>query len=121
MFLAFTFSTCKKEIPVVSVSLSQTSTTLTVGSTQQLSATISPADATNKEVTWSSSASNVAAVSSLGLVTAVAAGSATITVTTVDGNKTATCTVTVSVSVTGVTISPTSVTMTVGGTQQLTA
>ena len=56
---------------------------------------MAPADATNKNVTWSSDNEAAATVSSTGLVTAVAAGSATITVTTEDGGFTDTCAVTV--------------------------
>ncbi|AFV00461.1 Ig-like domain-containing protein [Simiduia agarivorans] len=68
---------------------------LTVGDTASLSASVQPANATNKAVSWSSSNSNVATVSSSGAVSAVAAGSATITVTTQSGNKTDTCGITV--------------------------
>jgi uncharacterized protein YjdB len=82
-------------IPVTGVTVSPTTLSLTVGQTATLTATVSPANATNKSVTWSSSNTSVATVSSTGVVTAVAAGSATITVTTVDGAKTATCAVTV--------------------------
>ncbi|MFA6660744.1 MAG: Ig-like domain-containing protein, partial [Bacilli bacterium] len=57
-------------------------------------ATVAPTNATNKNVTWSSTNSSVASVSG-GVVTANAAGSATITVTTVDGSFTATCSVSV--------------------------
>lgn len=81
--------------PVTSVSLNKTSTTLEIGGTETLTATIEPDNATNKKVTWSSDATSVATVDEDGLVTAVAAGTATITVTTADGNKTATCAVTV--------------------------
>ena len=83
-------------IHVTSVSLNKNSTTLGVGDTEQLIATVAPSNATNKAITWSTSNSSVATVSSSGLVTAVAAGSATITVTTSDGGYTATCTVAVS-------------------------
>jgi uncharacterized protein YjdB len=82
-------------VPVTGVTVSPTTLSLTVGQTATLTATVSPANATNKNVTWSSSNTSVATVSSMGVVTAVAAGSATITVTTVDGAKTATCAVTV--------------------------
>ena len=83
-------------IPVTSVSLSPTSLSLLVGNVNNsLVATISPANAANKSVTWSSSNNSVATVSGTGVVTAVAAGSATIRVTTVDGGKTASCAVTV--------------------------
>ena len=81
-------------ISVTSVTLNKTSTTLSVGDTETLVATINPSDATNKNVTWTSDNTSVATVSN-GVVSAVAAGSATITVKSVDGNKTATCDVTV--------------------------
>lgn len=77
------------------VSLDQYVLTLIEGGTAQLTATVEPIDATNKKVTWSSSAPGVATVDASGNVTAVAEGTATITATTDDGGKTATCTVTV--------------------------
>ena len=79
---------------VTGVTLDQTSLTLTEGDSETLTATVEPSNATNKNVTWSSSDPNVATVEN-GVVTAVGAGTATITVTTEDGGKTATCTVTV--------------------------
>lgn len=81
-------------IAVTSVSLSSNSETIKVGKTVTLTPTISPSNATNKNVTWSSSNTSIATVSE-GLVTGVSAGTVTITVTTVSGNKTATCTVVV--------------------------
>ena len=81
-------------VPVESVSLDKTSLGLTEGEPAQLTATVEPEDASNKNVTWESSNTNVATVNN-GEVTAVSAGTATITVTTVDGGKTDTCTVTV--------------------------
>ena len=91
----------KKVIPVTSVTLNKTSLALTEQETFQLSATVSPDNATDKTVTWSSSNTAVATVSSNGLVTAVQEGSATITAKA--GDKTATCTVTVSKKVIPVT------------------
>lgn len=82
-------------IAVTSVSVSPTSVTLDVGQKGQLSKTISPANATNQNVVWTSSNTAVATVSSTGLVTAVAVGSSTVTVATTDGNKTAQATITV--------------------------
>lgn len=87
-------------ISVTSVSLSSNSETIKVGKTVTLSATISPSNATNKNVTWTSSNTNVATVSG-GTVTGVAEGNATITVTTVDGGKTATCAIVVQASSAG--------------------
>lgn len=80
------------------ISLNKTSASLAIGGTVELSVSnVSPSDAVDKTVTWSSSNSSVASVNaSTGVVTAVAAGSATITATAHDGSgKTATCSVTV--------------------------
>lgn len=82
-------------VPVESVSLNKTELTLTEGGGETLTATITPTDAANQKVTWSSSASAVATVDATGKVTAVGAGTTIITVTTADGGKTATCKVTV--------------------------
>ena len=85
-------------VKVNSVSLNQSSLSLTKkGQTAQLSASVSPSNATNKSVTWSSSNSNVATVNN-GVVTAVGNGSATITATAADGSgKRASCSVTVNI------------------------
>lgn len=80
---------------VTGVTVSPTTASIAVGATRQLSATVAPADAANKAVTWASSDPSKATASSSGLVTGVAAGNAAITATTADGGKTATCTVTV--------------------------
>jgi hypothetical protein len=83
-------------VAVSGVSLDQPTLTLGVTSgTATLTATIEPANATNQDVTWTSSAAGVATVNN-GEVTVVGAGTAIITVTTEDGGHTATCTVTVS-------------------------
>ena len=90
--IAATFS----PIQVSSISVDPSSKTLEVGGTQQLTATVSPDNAFDKAVTWSTSNSSVATVSSTGLVTAVAPGSCTITATAHDGSgKTGTCSITV--------------------------
>ena len=82
-------------IPVTGVSLDESSITLDVGGNQTLTATVTPEDATNKKVCWSSDNEAVATVSEDGVVTAVAGGAAVITATTHDGLFTASCTVTV--------------------------
>ena len=82
-------------IPVTGVSLDESSITLDVGGNQTLTATVTPEDATNKKVRWSSDNEAVATVSEDGVVTAVAGGTAVITATTHDGLFTASCTVTV--------------------------
>ena len=78
-----------------SVSINKATDDLTVSESDTLVATITPENALNKAVTWSSSKTDVATVDNTGKVTAVSAGLVTITATTVDGNKTANCTVTV--------------------------
>lgn len=83
-----------KTYPVESVSLDKTSYEMAIGDEVTLTATVTPDNATNKSVTWSSSDIAVATVDN-GKVTAVSPGEATITVTTEDGGKTAICKVTV--------------------------
>ena len=82
--------------PVTSVTLDQAELALYTGDTASLTATVAPDNATNKNVTWSSSDNTVATVDNNGNVTAVKAGTATITATAADGSGcSATCTVTV--------------------------
>ena len=82
-------------VAVTGVTLNKATLTLVEGSSEALTATVSPDNASNKSVSWKSSATDIATVDGSGKVTAVKAGSATITVTTADGGKTATCSVTV--------------------------
>ena len=84
-------------ISVTSISLDKTNLTLKKGQTFTLTATVKPDNATNKNVTWSSSDVSKAIVSKNGEITAVTAGETTITATA-GGGKTATCKVTVSES-----------------------
>ena len=78
---------------VAGVSLNKTSHQLNKGATYQLSAKVSPSSAISKKVVWRSSNTKIAAVSSIGKVTAKAAGKAVLTATTEAGLKTASCTV----------------------------
>jgi sulfatase modifying factor 1 len=80
---------------VTGVTLNKASTTILEGESEQLTATVTPSDADNQNISWSSSNNGVAIVSSNGLVTAVDRGSTVITVTTDDGGYTATCDITV--------------------------
>ena len=134
VLLTTSFWSCSKEEPVpeptppvvsvTGVTLNKTSTSIQVGGTETLTATVSPKDAANKKVTWKSSNAAIASVDANGKVTGVKAGEATITVTTEDGGKTATCKVTVSetsVAVTGVTLNKTETSLLVGGNETLTA
>ncbi|NLC26937.1 MAG: hypothetical protein GX777_10045, partial [Fastidiosipila sp.] len=86
-------------IPVSAISIDQEDQLLEEGSILQLTTTISPANATNKKVTWASSDNTVVTVDNSGKVTAIGKGTATITVTTEDGNKTDTITITVPIVV----------------------
>ena len=97
----------KRVINVSSVALDKTTVNLKKGETVKLNATIAPADADNKEVTYTSSNSAVAKVDNTGLVTAIAPGDAVITVTTKDGSKTATCKINVNNPISKVTIKET--------------
>ena len=107
------------------MTLNKTSTSIQVGGTETLTATVSPKDAANKKVTWKSSNAAIASVDANGKVTGVKAGEATITVTTEDGGKTATCLVTVEavpvVAVTGVTLNKTSLKLYTRDSETLTA
>ena len=113
-----------KPAEVSDVKIPESSVTLEVGDTEQLTATVTPANSTDRSVSWASSDAAVASVSSSGLVTAEGVGTATITVTTNDGNFAATCAVTVSassVSVTGASLDKSAASLITGGTEQLTA
>jgi len=114
-------------VAVNGVSLAPGSLTLLEGGDNgSLTTTISPSSASNKNVTWTSSDTQVATVTGSGLTAAVApvsSGYAVITVTTIDGGFTATCEVTVNecVHVTGVTVSPASTSIKKKKTTTLTA
>ncbi len=82
-------------IAVTGVSLDRTEVEIYVNQTVTLTATVLPADADNRRVTWSSDNGGVASVDDYGTVTALTNGEATITVSTVDGAKTASCKITV--------------------------
>jgi len=117
-------------VKVTGVSLNRTTLNLTEGESSKLTATVNPSNATNKNVTWSSSNSSIVNVDSNGNIKALRPGTATITVTTQDGNHQATCRVTVSkkidvgeteIKVTGVSLNRTTLTLNEGDTEKLTA
>ena len=104
-------------VPVSAVVLDKTSLSLAKGSAETLTATVSPADATDKTVRWSSDNPSVASVDQHGLVTAVNTGEATIMAAA--GDISGTCTVSVFVPVTSVTLNPANMTLIVGETATL--
>ncbi|MDE6480675.1 MAG: Ig-like domain-containing protein [Muribaculaceae bacterium] len=109
-------------IPVTGITLDKKNADMLTGATLQLNATITPEDASSKEIKWTSSDNNIATVSTKGLVTAKKAGKVTITATS---NKfTATCEITITdpvVDVEGITLDKTALSMTEGDTETLTA
>ena len=108
-------------ILVSEIALTPTTLNMSSGETSQLSATITPSDAINTNVTWMSSDEDVATVDANGLVTAVGGGTCTITCTAADGSGvTATCEVTVIQAVTSIALSPSELRMTVGSSQNIT-
>ena len=102
------------------ISISPSPVSMNSGSTQQLTATLSPAGAFGS-VAWTSSDESVATVDQNGLVTAVAGGTAIITATAGGSLKTATCTVTVTQMVTSITLSQTTVVLELDEFERLTA
>ena len=83
-------------VPVSQITLNKAETSISVGNSETLTATVAPENATIKALTWASSDEEVATVAPDGTVTAVKAGAATITATAADGSgKSAVCKVTV--------------------------
>ena len=83
-------------IPVSQITLNKAETSISVGNSETLTATVTPENAANKALKWASSDEDVATVAPDGTVTAVKVGTATITATATDGSgKSAVCTVTV--------------------------
>ena len=117
-------ASCEKsdEITVTEITLSPDKVEIVEGETKTIKATVSPAGAEDKMLTWTSSDQDVASVDDKGVVTAVKIGSATITASA-DG-KSGSCAVTVvakTINVSGVTLSETSLNLNVGDTKTLTA
>lgn len=83
------FTTKAATVAVTGVTIAPKTAEVAVGETTRLTATMAPAKATNKKVTFSSSDKEVATVDADGTVSGIAAGEATITITTEDGAKTA--------------------------------
>lgn len=110
-------STCKVKvsseyIPVTGISLNKSSLNILIGTTETLIKSISPSNATNKDVTWHSSNTDIATISQSGQITAKKLGTTTITVSTSSGYRT-TCRVTVidTVPLKGININKTNITI----------
>ena len=114
----------QKEIAITGISLNKSTTSITEGESETLTATITPSNATgDKTVKWSSSNAEVAAVDSNGKVTAKKAGTAVITATS-SNRKTASCTVTVKqkeIAITGISLNKSTTSITEGESETLTA
>lgn len=117
--------TCSIEVyaPVTGITVDRTTLEMYVGDRDKLVATVIPANANNQRVTWTSNAATkVSVVSTTGVITAKAAGTATITATTYESKKTATCEVTViqgTKAVTGITLDKPYLRLAVGGSYEL--
>jgi uncharacterized delta-60 repeat protein len=108
-------------IRVTSVEISPTNLIINTTATKQFDATILPQNATNTNVTWNSSNTNIATVSNSGLVKPIAPGTVIINVTTLDGARIATSTVTVVQDVKGIKLNISKATITVNTTKKFVA
>lgn len=109
-----------EEVKVQEIKLPVSAQTMRVGDTFALSATVTPDDAKNKEVAYTSTDSGIASVDETGLISAVAAGSCKIICTARDGSGvTSECQIIVIQSVTGISLTPATLTIPVGGTYKL--
>ena len=111
------FIIVKVNIPTTGVTVTPTNQTINVGKTFTITPTVTPDNATDKNIIWTSSDDTIATVDDNGKVTALMEGTATITATTNDGGFTASCVITVvkrEGRVTGITVTPISKTASVG-------
>ncbi|MEL7569205.1 MAG: fibronectin type III domain-containing protein, partial [Eubacteriaceae bacterium] len=107
-------------IPVSGIILNDSADSLLIGESVTLSADIQPINATNKNITWSSSNTNIATVSDAGLVNGISKGAVTITATTDDGNLIAQRTLEIIQPVTGISLNTSSEELEIGNQLQLT-
>ena len=107
-------------IEPTSISFANENENIFIGMTKKLEATITPEKSTNKSITWTSSNTAVATVSSKGIITAKSVGTTVITAKTYNG-KSAKCTITVKQPVTAIALSDAATTLWVGETKTLTA
>ena len=117
-------STCTvnvETVPVDKITLSSNELSIKAGSTSQITAVVTPDNATDKELIWETSDASIAKVDSNGKVTGVKPGTVTITAKTKDGKVKATCTVNVEeIPVESITLSPTEMSVKVGTSAQIT-
>ncbi|MBN1926139.1 MAG: Ig domain-containing protein [Prolixibacteraceae bacterium] len=119
--IVFSCNSFDPAVPVDGVTVDPDEISLATGDSFQLEAHVSPEDAADQNVTWSSSDASIVSVNN-GFIEAVSPGTATITATTIDGGYSATCEVIVSalaVDVAEIIIGNTELTMNVGDTEQL--
>ncbi|UTY32932.1 Ig-like domain-containing protein [Treponema putidum] len=111
-----------KKVSVEGVTLDKTELNLGVGESTKLTATINPANASNKTITWDSNKPDIAEVDQDGTVRGKAEGKAVIRATTQDGNKTASCTIQVKfIPVESITLNTTALELLSGKSSKLTA
>lgn len=92
-------------IPVTGISLNKADSIIAKGNAEQLTATVTPATATDQAVTWTSSDNNIATVDQGGNVSAISVGNAVITATSNDGGFTANCNINVNIPINSITMS----------------
>lgn len=124
---SFCINSMYSDVNVTGVKLNTDSLSMTVSETQMLTASISPSNATNQNISWTTSDKGIATVDEDGRVYAVSPGNAVITVTTADGGYTAAALITVASAasdgdrVTGISIEPETLSLSAGGVSNLTA
>jgi len=118
------YTILSEPVSVTGITLNKESTVIETGSSERLFTSFTPVNATNRNVTWTSTNSTIASVDNTGLVTGKSTGTATIKVTSIDGGHTASCVCTVTASAvkaTGVSLNTTALIITSGYTEQLSA
>lgn len=108
-------------VPVTGIVLDETELYISIDKQKRLIATISPSDASNKNISWFSNNTDIVEVDQQGNMTFKAVGTATITVTTEDGNYSASCNVQTYVSVTGISLNKNSLKLNTTETETLIA
>jgi outer membrane protein assembly factor BamB len=121
-----TFTLYAFRVKITGIALNKSQTTLEVGASERLSAALSPGNASDRKVNWSSSNPGAATVDGSGNVTAVSAGNTTITAKANDGGRIATCEVTVprspgTIDADSVTVSPAELSVQAGKSVRLKA